>query len=366
MKNFIKIKQSLNKRDLSEPLGGGVKRIIIHENSFDKIISLENLFNAWQEFRKGKRKTKDVQIFERYLEDNIFSLHNELKGSVYSCGYYCQFKITDPKPRLISKAPVRDRLLHHAIHHILYDAFDKIFIYDSYSCRKNKGTHKAFERLVMWTRKISKNYTKTCWALKCDIRKFFDSIDHQILIKLLKARIQDDKVVNLLRQIIMGFQISPGKGLPLGNLTSQLLVNIYLDPLDKFIKHKLKAKYYLRYADDFIFIGLNPDKLLGFFIEINRFLKRELKLHLHPGKIHLRKLSWGIDFVGYVALPYYNLPRKKTVKRIFRRIDYFLKHHPEKIKTTLPSYLGYLKHIDGYELSNALKNLAHRSKQFST
>lgn len=331
---------------------------------------------AWTEFRKGKRSKLDVQTFELHLEDNIFALHEELKRGTYRHGGYHQFRISDPKPRLISKASVRDRLLHHAIYRILYPAFDKTFVFDSYSCRKNKGTHKAFFRLVEIARKVSKNYTCSCWALKLDIRKFFDSVDHEVLMGLLAERIEDQRLLALLKDIISSFPTrhaefsaaskipkqvrndGGGKGMPLGNLTSQLFANVYLDPLDKFVKHHLEVKHYLRYADDFVLLSANPDELLGYLIEISRFLKGQLKLNLHPNKIILRKLSWGIDYVGYNALPHYSLPRRKTVKRILRQIAKWKDAGDETALTrALPSYLGYLSHVKAYRLMCSLINI---------
>lgn len=302
--------------------GGGsirwMRRIVGH--IYEEIISLENLLVAWEEFVVGKNKRADVQLFSRALLHNIQLLHRDLTSFTYKHASYEQFEITDPKQRLISKASVRDRLLHHAIYRVLYPLFDPTFIYDSYSCRINKGTHRAFQRLVVLTRKASRNYTKPCFALKCDIRKFFDSVDHEVLVGLLKERIEDERVLNLLRSIIDSFVVVPGKGIPIGNLVSQLFVNVYLDPLDKFVRHRLRAKSYLRYADDFLLLSQNPDELMGYFVEINQFVKTVLKLTIHPHKIYLRKLSQGIDFVGYVAFPHYNLPRRKTVKRILKNI----------------------------------------------
>ena len=187
--------------------------------------------------------------------ENIFSLHHDLAYGSYKQQPYQAFTISDPKVRSIHKPSVRDRLLHHAIYRKLYPFFDESFIYDSCSCRINKGTHKGFERVVEMVRKVGKNYTKPCFALKMDIRKFFDSIDHQILFNLLTERIEDKKILWLLAQIIKGFEKTPSKGMSLGNLTSQLFANIYMNPLDQFVKHKLKAKNYLRYADDFMIVA---------------------------------------------------------------------------------------------------------------
>lgn len=153
--------------------------------SYSEIISIENLFQVWDEFRKGKRERKDVQVFERNLEDNLFNLHQALRDKTYSHGKYQSFYVHDPKQRHIHKAGVADRVAHHLLYKFLYSVFDKAFIYDSYSCRLDKGTHKAVDRLEKFTRIVSKNYTKPCWALKLDIKKFFASVDHKILLQLL-------------------------------------------------------------------------------------------------------------------------------------------------------------------------------------
>lgn len=332
---------------------------MLHDSSFDYIVSLENLLEAWDKFKAGKRKRDDVSEFELNLEDNIFQLHQELVSGTYRPGGYFQFRVTDPKLRLINKAYVRDRLLHQAIHNVLYPLFDKTFISDSYSCRTNKGTHKAFGQVVRYARKISKNYTCPCWGLKADIKKFFDSISHNILKKRLAERIGDQKLITLLNQIIDSFSFSPGRGMPLGNLTSQLFANVYMDPLDKFVKHRLGAKYYLRYSDDFLLLGASPSELLGYFVEVARFVRQELDLTIHPAKTTLRTLHQGIDFVGYVARPHHNLPRRRTVKRIKRKIEaiQISKQDPEVFNATIQSYLGYLSHVRSNRLTKDLETL---------
>jgi len=243
---------------------GGISSFIMKiqlSHSFTDIISLENLFAAWQEFAKGKRNRKDVQEFSLNLMDNILALHQDLKSLTYRHGGYQAFKINDPKPRDIHKASVRDRLLHHAIYRILYPFFDKTFIADSYSCRLNKGTDKAINRFRDFVYKVSKNNTQTAWVLKGDVRKFFANIDHNILLKILQKYIPDKNIIKLLSEVINSFfSYQLGVGLPLGNLTSQLLVNIYLNKFDQFIKHQLKAKYYLRYADDFFINVIASDR----------------------------------------------------------------------------------------------------------
>jgi hypothetical protein len=178
-----------------------------------------------------------------------------------------------------------------------------------------------------------------------DIRKFFDSIDHAVLIDLLREKVIDGQVLELIAGIIRSFEHSSGKGMPLGNLTSQLFANVYLDPLDSFVKHRLKARHYVRYADDFLILSRDESELMGYFVEIVRFLGDELKLELHPSKIELRKYSHGIDFVGYVARPHYSVPRKKTVDRMRRKI---LCVEDEKVAATISSYIGHLSHVSAY------------------
>ena len=247
--------------------GGGNILSMVLDHTYQDIISLDNLLLAWKEFIKGKRNRKDTQVFQRDLMTNIVSLHDSLASKTYNHSDYEAFNISDPKPRNIHKATVRDRLLHHAIYRILYPYFDKKFIYDSYSCRDSKGTHRAMDRFRKFSGKISRNNTKTFWVLKCDIRKFFASVDHAILKEILVRHINDQDILWLLDKIIDSFP----KGLPLGNLTSQLLVNIYMNKFDQWIKHIMKVKYYIRYADDFVILNTDKDYLLEFTSKISDF-----------------------------------------------------------------------------------------------
>ncbi|HEY4528382.1 MAG TPA: reverse transcriptase/maturase family protein [Candidatus Paceibacterota bacterium] len=303
---------------------------------YERIISLENLFIAWEEFLKGKRKRKDVAEFGENLSENIYNLHLELLNKSYRHGGYHAFNISDPKPRNIHKASVRDRLLHHAIYRVLYPYFDKKFILDSYSCRLNKGTHKALERFNNFSRKASRNNTKQCWVLKCDVKKFFASIDHEVLLYILEKYIDDKDTLWLLEQIISSF--SPG--LPLGNLTSQLLVNIYMNEFDQFIKHKLKVKYYIRYADDFVILSQDKSYLSTIYQYIEAYLRENLKLSLHEDKIFIKTLSSGIDFLGWVHFPNHRVLRTVTKRRMFRNLS----------EKSLPSYLGMLRWGNTYKL----------------
>ena len=307
-------------------------------HTYDSIISMENLLLAWKQFLPGKRNKKDVQEFQYHLSDNILKLHKELKNQTYRHAGYFAFNISDPKPRNIHKALVRDRLLHHALYLKLYPFFDRVFTADSYSCRKGKGTHKALDRFESFIWKVSKNNTKTVWVLKCDVRKFFASIDHVVLIEILQKYIPDENILRLLKNVIDSFETKPGKGLPLGNLTSQLLVNIYMNEFDQFAKHKLKAKYYIRYADDFVVISQDKKWLENMLPQIENFLLEKLKLSLHPDKVSISTVASGIDFLGLVHFHDHRILRGTTRKRMFKNIQ--KDNRPEVVN----SYLGLLTH----------------------
>lgn len=313
---------------------------------YHDIISVENILEAWNIFKKGKRNKLDVQEFEFNLMSNILDLHNDLKNKTYNHGSYEHFKVNDPKPRDIHKASVRDRLLHHAICKILYPLYDKKFIADSYSCRNNKGTHKAILKFEKFTRKVSNNYINQCYVLKCDIRKFFASINHDMLISILEKRIGDRDILELLRNIIQSFN----KGLPLGNLTSQLLVNIYMNEFDQYVKHTLKVKYYIRYADDFVFVLESKDELELVRQKCEAFLTLNLKLFLHPKKCFIKTIYSGVDFLGRVHFPKYRVPRSSTKKRIFRKVS----------EENFNSYLGLLKWGSGYGILKEIEAKVHK------
>lgn len=335
--------------------GGGLNG----QDIFDKIISLENLYFAWREFRKGKRKKLDVQEFEYNLKDNILRLYQELKDKTYKHSNYISFYINDPKLRKIHKACVKDRVLHHAIFRILYPIFDKSFIFDSYSCRLGKGTHRAVRRLQEFTRKVSKNNSRNCFVLKCDIRKFFESIDQDILLDLIKCKAGSNDAIWLTTEVVRSFS----KGLPLGNITSQLFANIYLNELDRFIKHELKVKYYIRYCDDFVILSISKSYLENLIPRIRNFLKDNLELFLHPNKITIRKYSQGIDFLGYVSFPHYKILRTKTKKRMLKKIKCGVADCEkgaitmELLSQTIQSYFGVLSHCDSYGVKNEVAEI---------
>jgi RNA-directed DNA polymerase len=317
--------------------------------SYEDIISLDNLLEAWREFVRGKCGKRDVQEFQARLMDNIFALHNDLKNKTYKHGPYQAFNINDPKPRNIHKATVRDRLLHHAIYRILYPLFDRAFIADSYSCRKGKGTHKAINCFRSFAYRVSANHTRTCWVLKCDIRKFFASIDHAVLMRVLRTRISGHDIADLLDRVITSFNAStPGVGLPLGNLTSQLLVNIYMNEFDQYMKHTLKTKYYIRYSDDFVILSKSKSWLESILPYMVGFLGERLRLEMHPDKVFIKPFASGVDFLGWVHFPDHRVLRTSTKKKMIRRCRL-----GSADNGVAASYAGMLSHGNAHRLLRA-------------
>lgn len=327
--------------------GGPYRSMFIHK--YQDIISIENLLFTWERFLRGKRHTKDVMKFGSNLAENLADLHKALLSRTYTHGDYMAFNVSDPKPRNIHKASVRDRLLHHLIYKELYWHFDARFIYDSYSCRKNKGTHKALDRFEQFARKVSKNNSRTCYVLKCDIKKFFASIDHEVLRKVLEQHIADPEMFWLINQVVSSFyMLEPGIGLPLGNLTSQLMVNVYMHEFDMFVKQELRVKYYIRYADDFVFLSDNRRYLEMFLPKIEAFLVDRLKLRLHEHKVYIKTWASGVDFLGWIHFPYHRQIRTTTKRKVFRK----MKGYPKP--QTISSYRGLLDHGDTYKIKKQL------------
>ncbi len=337
----------------------------IYTNIFEEMTSLERLFDSWGKFRRGKTKRKDVQIFERNLEANVFHLHRELQAQTYQHGDYHEFFVHDPKIRHIRKACVRDRLIHQSVYTSLVRIYEPKFIFHSFSCREDKGTHKALDFFRGMTLKVSKNNTKPCFALKCDIRKFFDSVDHETLLNLLERVVIDEKSHWLFKEVIssciLQFSDQRKRGLPIGNLTSQIFTNIYLNELDQFVKHQLRQKYYIRYADDFFILDQKEDFLASLIPQIRYFLDTHLKLELHPKKVSINKLSQGIDFLGYITFEHYRIIRTKTKRRMLKKMKVRFTEYfsgtiiNETMRQTLNSYLGVLSHGDNFTLTQEIK-----------
>lgn len=285
-------------------------------------------------------------LYERYLEDHLFSLQEELISGAYIHSPYEPFTIYDPKQRLIHKACVKDRVVHQAIVNIIEPFFEKRFIQDSYSCRIGKGTHVAVRRLQTFLRQESKNNTKTVYALKCDVKKFFASVSHEVLLGQLSRSINCQKTMALIKSIIQSYSTSHGTGIPLGNLTSQLFANVYLHELDWYVKQTLRTPYYLRYCDDFILLVPSKSEGMKLAGNIDLFLQERLHVQLHPYKVCVRTLKQGVDFLGYRVLEHAVILRTGTKRRVMEKIN----------AENASSYLGVCQHANTYDLQRQIKH----------
>ena len=281
--------------------------------SFDEVVTMENIYRAWNDFIRGKRGRSDVNVFAVGLIDNLVLLHDDLREQKYVHGTYESYMICDPKKRIIHKASVRDRVVHRLLYNALYPYFNKRFVYDSFSCRTGKGTHKARGRFRRFVNEVSVNYTKQCFVPKFDIRKCFESVDRQILKQLLRKYIQDNSLFLLCESVVDSF----ASGLPLGNLTSQLFINIYLHELDLYMKQELKVHRYVRYADDIMLVHQSKEELTKMFTWINCFLKK--MLHLDTHKVEILSIYGGVDVLGEVLFPQYARLRRSTERRMKKR-----------------------------------------------
>jgi len=334
---------------------------------FKKICSFENLHLAYLKARKCKRYRNEILKFSYNLEENLLQLQYELLNQTYCHGPYRKFIVYDIKKRHIKAAPFRDRVVHHALCNIIEPIFNKGFIYDTYACRKEKGTHKAIKRLGKYLKSVPNPVggleNKKIYCLQCDISKYFDSINHGILLEFITKKIADKKVLWLIKEILNSSHEKPGIGIPIGNLTSQIFANIYLSELDQFAKHKLRLRYYLRYMDDFLILNTNKKKLHDIRKQIQEFLLNSLKLKLHPKKANVFPTEKGIDFLGYRVFENHRLLRKNTVKRFIKRTKLYQKKlkkgliTEEKFNQSLQSWFAYAEFGDSWQLCQKLKSI---------
>lgn len=289
------------------------------EGIYNIIISKENLYRAAYMASRGRRYRDTVADFNFCLEDEIERLHRELASKTYRHGRYRVFRVYDPKQRSIAAAPFRDRVVHHAVHDVIEPLIDKTFIYDSYACRKAKGTHMAVDRAQGFLR-------ANAFCFHGDIKKYFPSINHNILKGILRRRIDDGDLLWLLDEVIdSANQVSgqAGRGLPIGNLTSQFFANLYLNELDYFVKFDLRLKYYVRYMDDFLVFS--NDKIMPIRVkeELRDFLKNRLALDMHGSKSRIYMTGRGIKFLGFRIFKDYRRLASDNVRRFKNRLKKF-------------------------------------------
>src|SRR3989344_988340 len=312
--------------------------------SFNQLFSPDNLFKAWRNYRRGKTKKFAVIAFQRNIERELFALSEDIISGFYRHNAYHKFLVQDVKKREINTASIQDKLVHRAVYCFLSEIYEKIFIEHSFSSRAGKGMDKAVNKLSFFLRNERNWHYGRCFALKCDIKKYFDNIDHNILIDLIRREISDKKTMTIIEKIIRSFKKGKNRGLPLGNVTSQIFANIYLNELDFFIEKDLGVKIYIRYNDDFMIVDGNKRVLETTRDVIRKFLTQKLKLDMSEDKAIIRKFNWGIEFLGRVILPNAVVLRRKTRVKINQDFS----------KENKSSYLGLLSHINEFKFSRKL------------
>lgn len=327
-------------------------------NLYPEIYNLSNLILAWKKARKHKTKKDYVIEFEANLIENLLQLQKELRNQTYFPQPLKTFILRDPKTRVISKSDFRDRIVHHALVFIIEPIFDKSFIYDSCANRIGKGNLFAIKRFELFKRKVTNNLKSKAFCLKADIKHYFEEVNHEILISFISKKIKDASVINLIKKILDNGKISEDIGMPLGNLTSQFFANVYLNESDYFVKHKLKAKYYIRYVDDFVILHSSQEQLKIWKQEISKFLKEKLKLELHPEKSKIISVSKGIDFVGFRNFWHDRLLRKRNIKKMLSKVEDYKqgKITKEKLLESFQGWNAYAKWANSYNLIKGIFN----------
>lgn len=319
---------------------------------FKQIVAFQNLLRAYYQARRNKRTRTKLLKFELNFEDRLIDIGKQLKDGSYRPKQYHRFLVYEPKLRQISAPALIDRVVHHAIVNIIEPLIDRQLTDRTFACRKGKGGHLCLLKASACYKKVAEKQA-VFYALKCDIKSYFTNVNHQILIKFLSQSIRCPKTFRLLKIIIDSYQDSPGKGIPIGNLTSQLFANVYLHPLDIFVTQKLKEKNYFRYMDDFVVISADKNYLINLRIKIKNFLERELRLQLHPKKSNIFRADRGLDFVGFMMKPTGVTKRKNTLRR-------YKKRHKKRLRQLLRykkrlkemQELGQLSLFEKYQIVN--------------
>lgn len=348
-------------------------------------VTVSEIFQAYFDCRKTKRNTLNALAFEERLERNLMDLYYELHSGDYQPGRSICFVVEYPKVREVWAADSRDRVVHHLLYNRVNQRFYNRFIYDSYACIPNKGALMAVDRLGHMMRSASQNFSRPTYFLKADVRNFFVSIDKPVLDALLAKQITEPWWMDLCRRILhhnptknaevrsaaalmrrvpahKSLFNANGNGLPIGNLSSQFFANVYLDPLDQFAKHVLKAHHYLRYVDDIAIIGDDSSRLYGLFQELDKFADEHLKLRMHPQKMEINNIRHGINFLGYVTRPHARYVRRSTIDNARKRVS-----RPgitvDQLQATANSYFGLMRHANAWRergrLAGQLTKLGH-------
>lgn len=337
---------------------------------WEQITAFENLYTAYRSAAKGKRFRKEVLAFSDNLEASLFDLQRDLLQGTYEVGGYREFYVYEPKKRLVMALPFRDRVAQWAVYQVVNPLFAKKYIEDSYACIDGRGIHAAAKRIRYFAQLVTHQNNGGGYALKLDISKYFYRINHDVLMTMLRRWFADRELLDLLERIIrsavpfgLPAGASPGEveriygvGMPIGNLTSQMFANLYLNDVDQYIKRELRAHCYVRYMDDMVILSGSKQQLHEYRHKIEAFLNESLKLDLN-NKTVIRPLTLGIDFCGYRIWDSHIILRKPTALKMRRRLRKLQKDYaagavewPE-VKMSLASYNGMLKHCDSYRLT---------------
>jgi hypothetical protein len=326
--------------------------------------SFEALAQAYFDCRRTKRNSNSALAFELDLERNLMQLHTELNNGTWQPGPSICFVVTHPKPREVWAADFRDRIVHHLLYNHIGQRIERTFIADSCACIEGRGTLYAAKRLEAKARGITENWRRPAHYLKCDLANFFVAIDKHVLAEQLRSAIPEQPWQRLALQILWhdpreNYQLrSPRRllnrvpqhkrltaqpahlGLPIGNLSSQFYANVYLNALDQFVKHRLGARHYIRYVDDFVLLHHSPQQLNVWRQQIEAFLAERLHAKLNPSKTILQPLARGVDFVGQVILPHRRITRRRVIDNALRRTA---TAPAEALRDTANSYFGQLR-----------------------
>lgn len=343
----------------------------VYRNLYPHVYDWENLLLAWRKARKGKRGQPPAAAFEQNIADNLLDLQEELAAKSYQPGGYVSFTIREPKQRLISAAPFRDRVVHHALCNVIEPLFERRFIHDSYGNRVGKGTHAALDRCQSFARHYR-------YVLPCDIQQFFPAIDHTILMTTINRLVVDPDLLWLCSTIMASgaglfgetyspryfpgddlFAINRPRGLPIGNLTSQFWANVYLNPLDQFIKRKLKCQGYLRYVDDFLLFADDKATLGQWRAAIINYLAT-LRLTLHENRCHAQPVTEGLPFLGFVVFPHQRRVKRRKGIAYRRRLHTLLQQYQAgeiplaKVTASVQGWVNHVRYGQSYGLRRTL------------
>ncbi len=352
------------------------------KNLYPYLCSYDNLYLAFIKARKRKTLKPYIIEFEKELENNLLQLRTDLLFHSYKPKPLKTFILRDPKTRKISKSEFRDRVVHHALCNIIGPILEKRFIHDSYANQKGKGTLAAIKRFEYFKRKISRNFTTIKdsknikgFVLKADVKQFFESVNHDILVSIIKRTIKDKKTIRLIRLILSNHNPkTKGIGMPLGNLTSQFFANVYLNELDQFVKHTLKVSYYIRYVDDFVILHRSKEKLEEYKKEIGYLLQKRLSLKLHPEKSRIFHLYQGTDFLGLKIYTRHKTIQKKNIRKYEGKLRLLCSQYDkgligyDRVYDFLEGWCAYAKNTNSYKLRKRMLKPAEEKfrKEIST